>query len=76
MEMEKKNKICHVFSCFPLVGHTVAILSSICTVLMVAAQYTILKHILPGNQNWQELLGVAMVILGSMCPTVYDIVMT
>ncbi len=41
---------------------------------MVAAQYTILKHIHPGHHNWQEVLGVFLVILGSICPPLYDIV--
>ena len=39
---------------------------------MVAAQYTILSHILPGHQNWQELFGVGLVLLGSMGSYIYE----
>ncbi len=41
---------------------------------MVAAQYTILQDILPGKHNWQELVGVALVIAGTILPSVYDVI--
>ncbi len=34
--------------------------------MMLAAQYTVLKDIHGGHRNWQELLGVVLVILSSM----------
>ncbi len=43
---------------------------------MVAAQYTILSHILPGHQNWQELLGVGLVLLGSLLSYIYEAIVT
>ncbi len=57
-----------------IVGHTIAIFGSFTTVIMVGAQYTILQHILPGHRNWQELMGVFLVICGSMLTPMYDII--
>ena len=34
-------------------------------VVLLAAQYTVLKHIHPGNQNIVELLGALLVIIGN-----------
>ncbi len=41
---------------------------------MVAAQYTILRNIFPGHHNWQELVGVTVVVIASISLSIYDIV--
>ena len=55
-------------------GHTLSILNSLQTCFMVAAQYSILKHVLPGHHNWQEVCGVFLVIAGSILPPLYDVI--
>ncbi len=55
-------------------GHTIVILGSTSTILMAAAQYTILKDKHSGHHNWQELLGIVLVIFGSIAPSVYDVI--
>ena len=53
-------------------GQTLSILNSLQTCFMVAAQYSILQEILPGHRNWQELVGVALVIGGSIIPPLHN----
>ncbi len=47
-------------------GNTNTIIQSSGTIMMLAAQYTVLKDIHGGHRNWQEMFGVVLVILSSM----------
>ncbi len=48
----------------------IAMVNTLTLVVMLAAQYTILKHIHPGNQNIVELLGALLVITGNVLAAV------
>ncbi len=65
--------LCMLYATKTVSGHTICIMSSLQTILMVAAQYSILQQILPGHRNWQELTGVFLCLAGSILPPVYDI---
>ena len=54
-------------------GNTANIISTSSIIAMLAAQYTILKDIHPGHRNWIEVLGVLLVLLGSIVSSVVDI---
>ncbi len=47
-------------------GTVVIIILSTCTVWFLIPQYTILSSILPGHRNWMEVVGVFMVLIGSI----------
>ncbi len=66
--------LCMLYATKTVSGHTICIMSSLQTILMLAAQYSILEEILPGHHNWQELTGVFLCLAGSMLPPVYDII--
>ena len=44
------------------------------TVFMLVAQYTFLSPIHPGNRNWMEIVGVTLVILGSILISLMEII--
>ena len=54
-------------------GNTCNIISTMSIVIMLIAQYTILKDIYPGHRNWIEILGVILVLGGSIFSSVVDI---
>ena len=56
----------YMYACITLSGNTVSVMLCFTTVLMVVAQYTVLSHILRGHQNWIEVVGVALVVIGSI----------
>ena len=43
----------------------ITMVKALTLVVLLGAQYTILKHIHPGNQNIAELLGALLVIIGN-----------
>ena len=53
-----------------LVPGLIALIGSTSTVYVLVAQYTVLSGIHPGNRNWMEILGVALVIITSVAPSV------
>ena len=44
------------------------------TVFMLVVQYTFLSPIHPGNRNWMEIVGVTLVILGSILISLMEII--
>ncbi len=59
----------YLYAC-ALVPSLVALIGSTSTVYALIAQYTILSGIHPGNRNWMEIIGVALVIITSVVPSV------
>ena len=54
-------------------ANTVNIFWSTPVVLSLAMQYTVLSSIQPGNRNWMEVIGAALVLLGSALGSVWEI---
>ncbi len=65
---------CLLYATSSISGQTLSIMSSLQTIIMVAAQYSVLREILPGHRNWEELFGVFLVICGSILPSMYDVI--
>ena len=63
----------HMYAFATISGNTVSVMFCFSTVLMIAAQYTVLSNILPGNQNWIEVVGVALVLIGSIMHSLREI---
>ncbi len=49
----------------------VSIIGSTCTLYVVLAQYTVLSGINPGNRNLMEYCGIALLICGSVVPSIF-----
>ncbi len=58
-----------MYTCSVLPGTLIAIISSTTIIYVVIAQYSFLKHIHRGNHNWLELLGIGLVIISSIFPS-------
>ncbi len=43
---------------------------------LLVAQYTVLKDIMPGNQNWIEVFGVILVIIAAITPPIWNVITT
>ena len=54
-------------------GNTANIINTSSILIMLLAQYTILRNIHPGNRNWIEVLGVLLVLCGSTLSSVVEI---
>ena len=54
-------------------GNTVTIIYSTTVVFMLIPQYTVLSSIHPGNRNWIEVLGVALVPMGSISKSLLEL---
>ena len=63
----------HVYAASIIDGNTANIVSSTSIVYMVIAQYTFFKDWLPGNRNWIEILGVSLLIAGSILSSVVEL---
>ena len=53
-------------------GNVINFISSTSVVLMLIPQYTVLSSILPGHQNWVEVVGVVLILLGSIMGSVIE----
>ena len=53
-------------------GNTINMIFCTSVVLMLIAQYTVLSSILPGYKNWIEVVGVALVLVGSITGSVVE----
>ncbi len=51
----------------------VSIIGSTSTVWCIAAQYSILSTVLPGNRNVMEILGIGLIICSSVIPSIFKI---
>ncbi len=62
------------------VANTSPVLCSLALTLqlffLLILQYTALQDIMPGNQNWIEVLGVILVILAAIAPPIWNVVTT
>ena len=54
-------------------GNLINIIASTSVVLMLVPQYTFLSSILPGHKNWMEVLGVVLILLGSIMGSVIEL---
>ena len=54
-------------------GNVINIISSTSVVVMLLPQYTFLSSILPGHKNWMEVLGVVLILLGSIMGSVIEL---
>ncbi len=63
---------CLVYAMQHTSGTTASIILSSAVVLFLIPQYTILASILPGNKNWMEVVGVCMVLMGSISGSLYE----
>ena len=55
-----------------LSGNTVNLIQSTSVVFMLIAQYTVLSSVLPGHRNWIEVLGVGLVLTGSVAKSLLE----
>ena len=53
-------------------GNTINVIISTSVVFMLIPQYTLLSSILPGNRNWIEVVGVFLVLLGSILASLIE----
>ncbi len=53
-------------------GTVLIIILSTCSVWFLIPQYTFLASILPGHRNWIEVVGVFMVLFGSLLSSLYE----
>ena len=56
-----------------LSGNTVNIVFSTSVVFFSIAQYTVLSSIHPGHRNWMEVVGVCLVLIGSILKSVLEL---
>ncbi len=59
-----------MYTCSVLPGTLIAIISSTTIIYEAIAQYSFLSHIHRGNHNWIEILGICLVIISSIFPSV------
>ena len=68
--------VCHwplyAYAAKYLSGNTVNLIQSTSVVFMLIAQYTILSSVLPGHRNWIELVGVLLVLTGSVAKSLLE----
>ena len=64
-----------VYSSLLISGSLGSILRSTVLILVLVAQYTILSHIFPGHRNWMEVIGVMMVLFGTILSSIYEIIL-
>ena len=54
-------------------GNTFALIASTMVIFLLAAQYTVLSSVLPGNRNWIEVVGVIFVLGGSTLVSIIEL---
>ena len=64
--------LCWGYSLQCISGTTFNIIYSTSVVLLLISQYTILSSILPGQRNWMEVVGVCIVLIGSVLASVQE----
>ncbi len=64
--------LCWGYSLQCISGTTFNIIYSTSVVLLLISQYTILSSILPGQRNWMEVVGVFIVLIGSVLASVEE----
>ena len=64
------------FSLQHITGTAFNIVLSTSVVFFLVPQYTVLASILPGQKNWMEVLGVSIVLCGSVLASVTEIFQT
>ena len=55
-------------------GSLGAIIRSLNLIFVLAAQYVLMKDILPGHRNWIEVLGVILVLFGAIFSSIVELV--
>ncbi len=68
--------VCLVYSLQLISGSTFNIIISTLAVVFLIPQYTILSSILPGQRNWMEVVGVFIVLTGSVLASVLEMFQT
>ena len=63
----------YMFAIQYISGNTFNIISSCTLVFMLIAQYTVLSSILPGHRNWIEIVGVVLVLFGSILGSILEL---
>ena len=53
-------------------GNTLNMIVCICPVVMLIPQYTVLSSLYPGHKNWIEVVGVVLVLIGSITGSVVE----
>ena len=56
----------YLFAVQYISGNTLNMIVCICPVVMLIPQYTVLSSLYPGHKNWIEVVGVVLVLIGSM----------
>ena len=63
----------YMIACSYLSGNTLSMLHSMLVILMLIPQYTFLSDIYPGHRNWIEILGIILVLLGSILISMWEL---
>ena len=53
-------------------GNVINFITSTSVVLLLIPQYTVLSSVLPGHRNWMEVVGVVLILLGSVMGSVIE----
>ena len=54
-------------------GNVINIVTSTSVVFMLISQYTVLSSVMPGHQNWMEIVGVVLILIGSIMGSVMEV---
>ncbi len=63
----------YMYACAAIPGIIGTLIGCTSTVYVVVAQYTVLSSVLPGNHNWVEILGVILVLISSVVPSIVKV---
>ena len=63
----------YLFAVQYISGNTFNMIACICPVVMLIPQYTVLSSLYPGHKNWIEVVGVVLVLIGSMSGSVVEL---
>ena len=63
-----------VFMAHKIGGVRASITQCLLVMVMLLFQYTLMKSIMPGHQNWIEIVGALILTLGSLVPPIFDFI--
>ena len=65
---------CNIYSAHMIGGMRVSLIYSLQIIVNLMIQYTFLKSYLPGHENWIEVMGAVIVVLGVAISPILDII--
>ena len=68
------STFCNIYSAHMIGGVRVSLIYSLQIIVNLMVQYTFMKSYLPGHQNWIEVTGAVIVVLGVAISPILDII--